>query len=337
VSEPTCSVLIPSFGRPEALSCCLSALAGQTVSPRQVIVVWQADDDPTRRVAEAWKERFGGRLEIVHSRARGVVPAENRALTAASGDIVLLIDDDARAPSDWVERHANHYADPTVGAVGGPADNFEPDGTPFPKRAQTPMGKLTWFGKMYGNMYDQPAEWRSKAPVEVHHLVGYNMSLRRSAFGSFEGGLRPYWQMFELEACLQVRARGYRVLFDFSNVVTHHPTNTVYVQGRQGDLTTKVYHAAYNHAYVLAKHSPRLLRAVRLLFLLTVGSTSSPGLAGSAAAVRRFGSPGRELQILRNTWRAHVAGWRAGVRRRGGTEGSAGEPAAREVLEVSSK
>ena len=71
-----------------------------------------------------------------------------------------------------------------------------------------------------------------RKPEAVDHLVGYNMSLRRAAFDRFEEALRPYWQMFELDACLQVRRRGFRVMFDFGNVVEHHPTNTAYVGGR---------------------------------------------------------------------------------------------------------
>ncbi len=310
----TTSVLIPSLGRPEKLRQCLDSLARQHQLPDEVLVVWQADDAATRDLVEAAAPAYPFRLAALHSPEAGVVPAENVALGAACGDVILLIDDDAVAGPDWLARHLSHYADPTVGAVGGPADNFHRDGSPFPRRSVEPTGRLTWYGRLQGNMYDQEESWRERPPREVDHLVGYNFSLRRAGFDRFEAGLRRYWQLFELEACLQVKARGYRILFDFANVVRHYPTNSAYAGGRDGDLDVKVYNAAFNQAFVLALHSPAWLRPVRLAYLLLVGSTSTPGLLGSAAAVRRYGRPLRELGILGRTWRAVWHGWRSGRR-----------------------
>ncbi len=312
----TASVLIPSLSRPEKLVKCLQSLAAQEILPTEVLVVWQGDDTATRAAAEKMRRGLPYPLRVLHSAEPGIVPAENTALHAAVGEIILLIDDDAIAPTHWIARHLAHYDDPAVGAVGGPADNFHPDGRPFPKREVEPLGKLTWYGKMIGNMYDLSQKLRSRQPQGVDHLVGYNMSLRRKAFEQFEAGLKSYWQMFEMEACLQVKARGYRVLFDFANMVEHHPTNPVYAPGRNGDLSLKVFHPAYNHAFILAKHSPRSLRVWRLLYLLLVGSVASPGGAAFVVAVNRFGSPRREAQILIRTLYHHVAGWRAGLKTR---------------------
>ena len=309
-APPTASVLIPSFRRPGALRRCLEAVARQTAPPHEVFVVWQGDDDATRRVAEA----FGDRLPIraLHLAEPGIVPAENRALAESTGEVVALIDDDAVAPPDWLERHLALYADPTVGAAGGPAVNHRPDGTPFPIRAVEPIGRLTPAGRLHGNMYDHPAAWRDRPPAEVDHLVGYNMSLRRTAFDRFEDRLRPYWQLFELDACLQVAANGLRVVFDFANVVDHHPTNAVYAGGRGGDLTVKVDNGAYNRAFVLSKHSRGFGRAGRRAYLALVGSTAAPGLLAAARCAVRQRAPRREWAILRRTRRAAAEGWAAG-------------------------
>lgn len=315
-TPPTASVLIPSFRRPRQLEACLRGLAAQVRAPDEVIVVWQGDDAGTRDAAEAMRDAMPCALRILHSPDPGIVPAENLALETAVGEVVLLIDDDAIAPPDWVARHLAHYADPRVGAVGGPAVNHNPDGTPFPRRAVEPTGRLTWFGKSYGNMYDHEESWRRRPPREVDHLVGYNMSLRRAAFGRFEGRLRPYWQGFEMDACLQSGARGYRVLLDFANVVDHHPTNTAYVGSRDGDLGVTVDNASYNSAFILSKHSPAALRPWRLIYLLGVGTTVVPGLLALPRSVRRFGRPGRELGIMLRAWRHGLAGWRAGARAR---------------------
>lgn len=308
----TTSVLIPSYRRPTQLLRCLASLWRQTVKPSEVIVVWQGGDEATRDACEAL--RAGECLKVIHNPIAGIVPAENLALRTAAGEVIFLIDDDAIAPEHWIERHLEHYRDPAVGAVGGPADNFHPNGDPFPRRTVEPVGRLAWHGKLHGNMYDQDTMWRSRTPDAVDHLVGYNLSFRRTALETFETELKPYWQMFELEACLRIRSRGYRVLFDYANVVEHHPTNTAYAGGRHGDLSVKIYNGAYNHAFVLAKYSRGLQAAVRLSYLLLVGSVSSPGLAACALAAARYGHPVRELRILWNTWMHRVRGWRAGAR-----------------------
>jgi hypothetical protein len=205
-----------------------------------------------------------------------------------------------------------------VGAVGGPADNFDADGKPFPTRSVEPVGRVTWFGRMHGNMFDHPPQWRRQRPTrEVDHLVGYNMSLRRAAFDRFDPQLRPYWQSFELDVCLQVRRRGYRVLFDFANVVRHYPTNTAYVSGRGGDLDVKIFNAAYNQSYVLSRHTRRAVqRWLRGAYQLGVGNVNAPGVLASLVAMRRYGSPWRELGILSRTWRTRGQAYRDAARAR---------------------
>jgi GT2 family glycosyltransferase len=297
-------------------------LARQEVAPHEVLVVWQADDVATRDAVDALVGNVPYTLRALHSPEAGVVVSENVALDHSSGEIVLLIDDDAVAPPDWISRHVAHYDDPTIGAVGGPADNFFPDGTRFPiKGAVEPVGKLTWYGKMFGNMHDQAPEWRRREPALVQHLVGYNMSLRRSAFDRFASELRRYWQMFELEVCLQVQARGFKVLFDFSNVVAHHPSNLTYTPERDGDIDVKVYNAAYNHAFILGKHTPPSLLPARLIYQLGVGALSAPGVLAFAFAVMRFGKPLREAEIFLRTVARRLEGTRDGLRARRASSG----------------
>ena len=210
---PSTSVLVPSLGRPSSLEECLRALGRQTVAPGEVIVVWQGDDTTTRDTAERMAGELTCPVRVVHQPEAGIVPAENRALEAASGELILLTDDDAVVPPDWVERHASYYADPTIGAVGGLVVNHY-EGRTLPINARTPVGRITWYGRVHGNMHDQPLAWRSRPAWDVDHLIGGNMSLRRSAFDRFKTGLRRYWQMFEAEVCCRFARAGYRVLFD---------------------------------------------------------------------------------------------------------------------------
>jgi GT2 family glycosyltransferase len=321
----TSSVLIPSFGRPALLERCLRALARQTVAPDELIVVWQGDDTATRDRAEELAASLAMTLHVVHLAEPGIVPAENAALDRARGEIILLLDDDAVAHPDWVERHLAHYDDPSVGAVGGPGTNFDNQGRQYPARSVEPFGRITWFGRFIGNMYDHPESWRSRPAVDVDHLVGYNLSFRRAAFDRFEDALKRYWQLFEADACLQVRSRGFRVVFDPAIVIEHRMgyATSVYTPGREGDLTAKVANAAYNTAFVLAKHtSGPLQRAVRWLYLVGVGTQTSPGPLLLPLTIRRNGRPGRELTVARMVLASKREGWRDGRRRRIAEDGA---------------
>ena len=314
----TASVLIASYRRPESLARCLRALGSQDLVPGEVLVIWQAADEATRQAVEELSKGFPFPLRAIHSPQAGIVPAENAGLAQATGDVVLLTDDDAIPPPDWVAKHLKHYVDPSVGAVGSPIRNFDSDTAPRPFRTAARIGVITWYGKFIGNMFDHPEGWSTRRPITVQHLAGGNMSLRRSALLRFEESLKPYWSMFEAEACLQVQANRYRVLYDFSNTVRHFPTNsqTIYSDDRTGDLAVKVLNRAFNHAFILAKHSPWRLQIPRLLFIFCAGSRMTPGLLGWALASMRFGHPSREFGILLKTWRSRLDGWTSGLKAR---------------------
>jgi hypothetical protein len=249
----------------------------------------------------------------------GIVPAENRGLDQARSDLILLIDDDAAAPPGWIEGHLRHYyRDPGVGAVGGPIINFGANGKHAPHRSVEPIGRLRWYGKFIGNSYDHIPAWKDRAPIIVDHLAGSNFSLRRIAFSRFEDGLRPYWQNFEADASLQVKSNGFRIIFDFANHVQHWPSPTVFVPGRQGDLTLKVLNAGFNEAFVLSKHSPVHLRWLRFLYLVLIGAPAVPGLFSVPVAIKRYGQPRVELRLAGATIKARWEGWCAGAKRRKG-------------------
>lgn len=309
---PSSSILIASYRRPQQLARCLEAIARQTLPPNEVIVVWQHDDQATRDLAVRLSPTFEGRLKVIHCPTAGIVPAENKGLENAKGEIIVLIDDDAVAPDNWLANHLRHYADQAIGAVGGPALNHTTSGERFPVQQVRQIGKLTWYGKLIGNLNDTVLENNQRSVLEVDSLAGNNMSLRRSAFDVFDEHIKEYWQFYELEACQQVKHKGFTVLFDLNNSVLHYPasTNSVYDGTREGNLTVKLYNAAYNHAYILSKCTVGVLRILRLLYLMTISSVPFPGPIKYPLAVWRYGRPRREFKIMLATLKAHWEGWR---------------------------
>ena len=113
-STPTCSVVICTRNRPEALDRCLQALA-QLAYPRyEVLVVDNAPSDgSTLEVARRWGVRY-----LVEP-APGLSRARNSGARACSSEVIAFIDDDAVPEPVWLSRLAARFRDPGVAAVTG--------------------------------------------------------------------------------------------------------------------------------------------------------------------------------------------------------------------------
>lgn len=112
------SVVIITRNRAESLKDTLESLARQSRPADEVIVVNNASTDNTREVALSYQDKLNikyvleSKISIPHSRNAGV--------SAASGDIVVSLDDDCVADVDWLKYiEIPFIKDPHIGAVGG--------------------------------------------------------------------------------------------------------------------------------------------------------------------------------------------------------------------------
>jgi glycosyltransferase involved in cell wall biosynthesis len=84
-----CSIIIPSYGRPEFLRAAVGSALAQTVIDIEVIVVDDASPEPIELDLDDRRVKV-----IRHERNRGPAAARNSGLDAAAGDIVSFLDDD---------------------------------------------------------------------------------------------------------------------------------------------------------------------------------------------------------------------------------------------------
>lgn len=110
------SVVIPTADRPQALAACLASLVADVPDvDREVLVVDNASDGADATAAAA--RRYGARLLV--ERRPGKSHALNTGIAAASGDVVLLTDDDVVVQPGWTDALVAAASRPGVGAVGG--------------------------------------------------------------------------------------------------------------------------------------------------------------------------------------------------------------------------
>jgi glucosyl-dolichyl phosphate glucuronosyltransferase len=205
----------------------VGSVAAQDVRAAEVLVV--VDHNPA--LLERARAEFGDVRVLANAHRQGLSGARNTAVAAASGDVVVFLDDDAAARPGWLRALLTPYADPDVVAVGGVAHPRFPDTRPglLPTGGNSAdaTGELDW---VVGCTYTgQPTE-----RAEVRNVMGCNMSVRREVFARVGGFAEDLGRIGrnplgceETELCIRIRqsyrrmGRDARVVFEPAAQVDH--------------------------------------------------------------------------------------------------------------------
>src|SRR5262249_52298017 len=110
------SVVVATRDRAADLRRCLRSLVGQ-LSPRRIEII-VVDNNPDSEVTAPVVKEFPG-VALVSERRGGLAYARNRGIADATGDIVVMTDDDVSCPPDWIERLVTPFARADVMVVTG--------------------------------------------------------------------------------------------------------------------------------------------------------------------------------------------------------------------------
>ena len=243
--SPTVSVVVVTYGRPESVRECLEHLQRLDTPPLEVVVVDSTPADTTRRLV---REEFPD-VRLLHSTlGRGTTPESRQmGFAVTRGDVVAFVDDDAYAAPDWLDELVAPYADPDVVAVGGRADNGIPGEE---HEGLDRIGRLLPDGRLTGSFAADPGR-----VVEVDHLLGANMSFRRSALAAI-GGIRGNYPgtclCEESDISLRLRATGGRLLYT-PRAVVRHMAAPYGIGGKRFDRRY-LYYARRNHLVMLVRN-----------------------------------------------------------------------------------
>jgi glycosyltransferase involved in cell wall biosynthesis len=100
-----CSVVVPTYNRAPLLKRFLTSLCQQDMDPRafEVIVVDDGSQDETQTVLRDVEVPY--RLVSFQQENQGPAAARNRAIVAASSDLIVCLDDDVMPAPDLLRRH----------------------------------------------------------------------------------------------------------------------------------------------------------------------------------------------------------------------------------------
>lgn len=266
----TLAVVVPTYRRPDDLAECLAALGRQERPPDELVVVTRTGD-PALAVARA-----AGVTALLELDEPGVLVAMVAGTRATSSEVVCFTDDDAVAPPSWTAKLADGFtSSDRIGGVGGRDVVTHQDGSVEPSRPGR-VGVVSWYGRHIGNHHVGTG-----GPRDVAFLKGVNAAYRREALG-LPLGLRGDGAQahFELAVGRYARAHGWRLRYDPSIVVEHHPAERHGGDLRGGPSARAVADASFN--LVVGVGGARGLARVGYATLL--GDRGAPGLLRAVAA-----------------------------------------------------
>jgi len=143
-------------------------------------------------------------------------PAEKRdaALASVTGDVIAYLDDDAYPPPDWLQIAEEAFADPGIGAIGGPG--VTPPGSGTRERAG-------------GAVYESPLgsgplayRFTPRAKRVVNDYPAYNLFVRTAAVRAINGWGSTFYGGEDTVFCRRLAEAGVLVHYEPQLVVFHH-------------------------------------------------------------------------------------------------------------------
>ena len=103
------TLIVTTFNWPAALDLTLKSIARQTVAPEEVIVADDGSGPDTAEVVERWKRRIAAPVQHLWQPHEGfrLARSRNRAIAAAKGDYLIIVDGDMVLHRHFVADHLN--------------------------------------------------------------------------------------------------------------------------------------------------------------------------------------------------------------------------------------
>ena len=238
--------MVVSRGRPKELSLCLTALGQLQYHPFEVIVV---ADEAGRRAAGGHPLAF--RIKVLACDDPNISLARNIGITAAAGEVVAFIDDDAIAEPGWLVHLAGAFSDPDIAAAGGQV--IGRNGISLQWAARTVDGE-GWHRDL--TLDAGASETQSIDKGQAIRTEGTNMAVRRdvlTVLGGFDQVFRYYYDDTDLN--MRMAREGAQVALVPEARVFHRQSSSEH-RGA-GRVPTSLKEIGRSTAAYLARYAPR--------------------------------------------------------------------------------
>lgn len=195
--EPRVTFMITAYNEEKNIA----AKIEQTLSldyPREKLEILVASDGSTDRTDEIVRGFSDRDVRLVRVEGRvGKTETQNQAVRQASGDVIIFSDATTRYERSAIRSLVRNYADPTVGAVSGRYEYYNPTG------ASIGVGSILFW--KYENLIK-----RLQTDIKtITGCCGCIYSVRRSAYVPLPPDI-----ISDLVEPLKVVEQGYRIVFE---------------------------------------------------------------------------------------------------------------------------
>ncbi len=303
------SIVIPNWNGARFLPVCLDALARQTYTPLEIIVVDNASQDGSQQLVQT---QYPAVRLIELPENRGFTGACNAGMQAARGAFVALLNNDTEADPGWAAAVVEAFnRQPEIGIVASKMLLFEQR-----DRIHTAGDYFTVDGRAGNRGVWQADAGQFDREEYVFSACGGSSVYRRAMLDKI--GLLDddfFFSLEDIDLAWRAQLTGWRCLYTPRAVVYHHLSAT-------GGGVTASYYDGRNLIFVLVKNVPAALwrkyggRILRAQFRLAWealrawrGAAARARLRGMLAGLRgmpRMWRKRRAVQAMRTVSAADI-------------------------------
>lgn len=197
-TQPTVSVIVPTYNRSGDLRKCLESLTKQTYQDFEIVVVDDGSTDETPQLARTFNVRL-----LRNERNMGLRASWNRGVENSRSRFVAFTDDDAIPDLDWLEKLMTGFESEKVAVTTGRV---------IPKN----LTSVTRVG-----MESSRRDRQVQIDPERESIQEANSAFRRDAL--IQIGLFPLGYTFHLgvDVCLRLKSKGYIIRYVPDAIVRH--------------------------------------------------------------------------------------------------------------------
>ncbi|MEM7553791.1 MAG: hormogonium polysaccharide biosynthesis glycosyltransferase HpsN [Cyanobacteria bacterium P01_A01_bin.84] len=228
---PFISVVIPTYGREEALRDSIVDILKQDYPKFEVLVVDQTAEHKPEIQAFLSEQAATDTIKLHKLNWASLPGARNYAVRRCIGDVILFIDDDIQSEPGLLAAHAKNYVEnPEIGAVAGRVFDRMKMADSAQGRTQGDASYKT-IEYLPPQAMDPGIAWyyidlvNTVKPQQVLTARGCNMSFRREIFYKhglkFDERFRGSAVREESDFCLRIRQTGYKIWYDPEASLVH--------------------------------------------------------------------------------------------------------------------
>lgn len=209
------SVIVLSWNGMEYLGDCLNAVLSQEYPDCEIIVVDNGSSDGS---ADFVEQRYPQVRLIRNERNLGFAGGCNVGLRAATGDMLILLNQDTRVCAGWLRALGEALEDPKIGVAG--CKILYPDG----ETVQHAGGWIEWpLGSAHHYRCGEQDDDELEEPRQVEYVTGAAMAVRRDVVETVGYLDEEFWPGYfeDADFCVRAEKAGFEVWFAPEAVLTH--------------------------------------------------------------------------------------------------------------------